>query len=528
MKRTVLLMILALGAGTTLHAAARDQYDLVIENGTVMDPESGLNAVRNLGVRDGKIAAITTATLSGAKVIDAENRVVAPGFIDLHSHGQNLVGSRVQAFDGVTTTMENEIGQLPVTAAYAKAQNAGRAINYGYSVSWMLARMKVLAGATPDGSLAEATASLEKAASAVTARATPEQIEQILALLEQGLNEGASGIGLALGYVPAASEEEVFKVSQLAARRDVPVFVHTRSTVSPFAAVQEVIANAQSTGAHWYIMHFNRGAPAAYELLDQALQAHVHITPETLSWMTGSTYIGASFLKPAVLGKLGMTPADIVYYGRPLSSMDELAQLQQRDPRALIILKRPADDENVLANRQEVARRIASPGWVLASDTMPWQQFPTQSLPESTWPLPSQAWAHPRSASTYALAIQKYVREWRLVSLMDVIRAGSLNPAKALEHSVPQFRDKGRLKVGADADVIVFDPAQVTAVASAEHPAAVSTGMDYVIVNGVVLIDAGRLDPHVFPGRAVRRSQQLASMLQAPATDSVDPAKRSH
>jgi N-acyl-D-glutamate deacylase len=120
---------------------------LVLANGRVMDPESGLDAIRNVGIRDGKIVAISEGELEGSRVIDAAGRVVAPGFIDLHSHAHtSLIGGRVQAFDGVTTAFEAEAGQLPIDAAYRLAETEGRAINYGFTASWLAARIAVMGG----------------------------------------------------------------------------------------------------------------------------------------------------------------------------------------------------------------------------------------------------------------------------------------------------------------------------------------------------------------------------------------------
>lgn len=506
MKMRALLLVAGV-VGMLAGQVQAQTYDLVIRGGVVMDPESGLEAVRTIAVRDGKIVAITQESLRGKRTIDAGGRVVAPGFIDIHSHGQNLVGSRVQAFDGVTTALESEVGQLPIVTAYHKAAGSGRAINYGYTVSWSLARMKVLGGATPDGTVQGISEALEKAAPHAGDHATAEQLAQILALLDQGLDEGATGIGLALGYLPGATEEEVLAVSKLAARRGVMVFVHMRSTVGALAATEEVIANAAATGAHWYIMHVYLDSREGIETVELARRAGLRITPETLGWLSGSTYIDAPFLKPDALRKAGRPASMILYYGRRIASYDELAQLQASDPKAHIITLPAQDDESDEVRRAEIARRLKTPGWVLASDTMPWQQFPTAYLPERTWPLPEKAWAHPRGAATYTRIIQKYVHDWQLVGLMDVLRAGSLTPARELEASVPALRSKGRLKVGADADIIVFDPARVRATPSVEKPAALPSGMDYVIVNGAVLIDRGRMDPALLPGKPVRREQ---------------------
>lgn len=503
LKRALLGGLLSLA--TLSGASAADRFDVVLKGGLAMDPESGLQAVRDIGIRDGRIAAISEAPLLGARVIDVRGRVVAPGFIDLHSHAQNLLGSRVQAFDGVTTAMENEVGQLPVAGAYERAARGGRAINYGFSSSWALARAIVLGGATPDGTAEAIPQALEKGHVATTTRASAAQTRAILELVTRGLDDGAVGIGLALGYMPGASEEEVFEISRLAASRRVPVFVHMRSTVGDFAATQEVIANAAATGAQWHIMHVYWDSLEQRDLLEAVRAQGGRVTPETKGWFHGATYLGATFLAPDVLKASGQKPDSIIYYGRRVGSYEELAALRASDPRAFIINLDPVTDETDAGLREETARRLRTPGWVLASDAMPWTQAPTRYIPEQTWPLPEGAWSHPRSAATYTRIIEAYVQTWKLVGVMDVLRAGSLAPAQELETSTPQFRNKGRLKVGADADLIVFAPDRVKVRATLERPAALSTGMDYVLVNGEVLIDAGRLDPSAMPGRPIRR-----------------------
>jgi len=500
------LIVLALASILEIGAASSaERYDLVLRGGLLMDPESGLQAPRDLGVRDGKIAAISAISLEGERVIDARGKVVAPGFIDVHSHGQNLLGGRVQAFDGVTTALESEIGQFPVKAAYDDAAASGRAIHYGYTVAWDLARASVLAGASPDGTLPGRAAAREKAAQSLGRAATVEERARILKLLERGVDEGAVGIGFALGYVPGTTSEEAHDVSVLAAEKGITVFVHMRSGISDFAATEEVIANAATTGAHWHIMHVYWDSDEQISMLERAMRSGLPITPDTKGWLSSSTFLGAPFLSATALKASGDSPNDILYYGRRIASFEELEQLRARDPGALIIALEARDDTVDIHKREETARRLKAPGWVLASDTMPWTTPQSQLVPATSWPLPPTAWAHPRSAATYSRVIEKYVREWKLVSLMDVIRAGSLNPARELEQSVPQFRDKGRLRVGADADIIVFDPERVAAVATVEQPAALSTGMDYVLVGGTPLIEKGRLNTTVFPGKAIRR-----------------------
>ena len=204
-----------------------DDLDVVILNGRVMDPETDFDAVRNVGVKDGRIAVITEQKIEGKKSIDARGHVVAPGFIDLHAHGQNVGDYRMQAMQGVTTMLELESGVLPIAEWYEKHFQDAQS-----RTDW---KMEI---------------------------ATPEQLAQILALVDEGLNQGGLGIGINAGYAPGHGRKEYFALAELAAKRDVATFTHVRyaSNMEPrssFEAVQELIANAAITGAHMHLCHTN-------------------------------------------------------------------------------------------------------------------------------------------------------------------------------------------------------------------------------------------------------------------------------
>ncbi|MGE0554611.1 MAG: amidohydrolase family protein [Gemmatimonadales bacterium] len=511
-RRPLLHRLLPASLGLALAACApaadRDEaLDLVLANGRVMDPESGLDATRNVGIKDGKIAAISEGRLTGARVIDVGGRVIAPGFIDLHSHGHNaLIGGRVQAFDGVTTSLEAEAGQLPIDAAYRRAAEEGRAINYGFTASWLAARIAVMGGVEPDGSF-DGFKKLLAAPGWADVEATDEQVDRILERVDAGLAQGAIGIGFLLGYAAGTTNAEVRRVSELAAERQVVTFVHTRSTVPADSANEEVIAAAQATGARWHLCHAS--ASDRRQLVQRLIEARsegAKLTAEVVTSNGGSTFIDAVFLRPENWERAGGRPDWIIYYGRRLGSFEELGRVQRDDPSAMVVidpLGRPTDDTD--PERRALMADLIKSDWAIASDAMPWSDSTGNPLPVETWPLPETAWAHARSASNFTRAIQKYAMEWQLVSLMDVIRAAALHPALVLEETVPQLKNKGRVKLGADADLIVFDPAQVRFNATQERPAQISTGMEYVLVNGTLLIDQGRLDPTAHPGQPIRR-----------------------
>jgi predicted amidohydrolase len=122
---------------------------LVISGGRVVDPASGMDAIGDVAVVDGQIAAVGTGLGGAERVIDATGLVVAPGFIDLHAHGQSIPADRMQAFDGVTTTLDLEAGVLPVASWYRRQAAKGRVLNYGAAANWAFARIGAMTAPTP-------------------------------------------------------------------------------------------------------------------------------------------------------------------------------------------------------------------------------------------------------------------------------------------------------------------------------------------------------------------------------------------
>src|SRR5437762_2383712 len=181
--------------------------DVVLANGRVIDPESGLDAIRHVGIRGLAIAAVSASPLQGKTVVDAKGLVVAPGFIDLHSHGQTPENYLLKARDGVTTALEMEVGVHPVDAWYRDRE--GRAlINFGASSGEIPARMAVM---HDSGTFLPRDKAVERAATAA------EQTE-IFRRIRSGLAEGALGIGLGIAYIPPMSRAEVLGLFKLAAQ----------------------------------------------------------------------------------------------------------------------------------------------------------------------------------------------------------------------------------------------------------------------------------------------------------------------
>ncbi|MEO8500072.1 MAG: amidohydrolase family protein [Vicinamibacteria bacterium] len=488
-------------------------FDLVVANGRVIDPETGLDGVRSLGIRDGRIAVISTTPLKGRATIDATGLVVAPGFIDLHAHGKDLPAARMQAFDGVTTALELEAGTLPVSTAYADVAREGRPINYGYAASWLFARIAEKEGMEPTGALTFFQDAQRRTGWQHTI-ASPDEVARITARIEAGLNEGALGIGVLAGYAPGYGRKEAFAVATLAAKYSVPTFTHARfgSVIEPnssFEAIEELVALAAGTGARMHINHLNsiatRDIPRIAELIKGAQARGLHVTTEAYPYGAGSTVVGAELFRGNWRERMGgATAADIELAGVPFDDAS-LAEAQAKTPGTWIVAHFMRPDRSP-ADQDFLDQSVLMPGGAIASDAMPWTTPDGKPISGDVWPLPENAFAHPRSAGTFTRFLRDYVRERRKETLRDGLRRMTLIPAQILEASVPQMKAKGRVQVGKDADLVVFDLATVTDRGTFTQPAQTAVGMRYVLVNGTPVIQKGELIREAMPGRPVRRT----------------------
>ena len=357
-----------------------DDWDLVLRGGRVIDPESGLDAVRDVAVAAGRIAAVGTGltAAAGRGDVNVAGQVVTAGFIDLHSHVSDLGGLRLQAMDGVTTALELEAGVTPVAEAYRRAADEGRPINYGFAASWALARMEAVAGLPPDASLGGLMARISDPA--WQRQAEPTQIDALLARLAEDLADGALGIGVLLGYAPAASPAEYLRVAALAAQAGVPTYTHARDLIEMVPGTladgaEEIVRAAAETGAHMHYCHVNstshRHIDRVLGLVDRAQAAGSRVTTEAYPYGSGMTGIGAAFLAPERLGERGLSPSSLTYAptGERVASADRLRELRATDPGGLVIIDLLSEDDP--ADRALLMRSLTFPGAVVASDAMP-------------------------------------------------------------------------------------------------------------------------------------------------------------
>ena len=488
---------------------------LVISGGRVVDPASGMDAIGDVAVVDGRISAVGTGFGGAERVIDATGLVVAPGFIDLHAHGQSIPADRMQAFDGVTTTLDLEAGVLPVASWYRRQADKGRVLNYGAAANWAFARIGAMTGSNAESSL-EAFGNAMRDRRWIENVASDAEVAGILERLAGGLDEGGIGIGILNAYAPGAGVQELTAVCQLAAKHDVATFTHVAymSRIDPESAAEayiRLIGYAGATGAHMHICHFNSSSKTDVErcavLIRKAQAQGLPITVEAYPYGTGSTVLAASFFSDPKFEErngLGYDSVQRVTDGRRFRDREELLAAQKEEPSTLV-LWHILDTENNAHHRDLLDISVLYPNGAIASDAMPWTLPDGKPYTGDAWPLPDDATSHPRSAGCFTRFIREWVRERRKLSLLEGIRKCALIPAEILSASTPAMRAKGRLQAGADADIVVFDFEALSDKATFSAMNRPAEGVRHLVVSGQVLISDGVLDVAARPGRPVRR-----------------------
>jgi hypothetical protein len=520
----VLAMLMALALIGPVTAYAQD-YDVVLKGGRVMDPETSLDAVMNVGIKGGKIAAVTEDELSGKEIIDVKGLVVSPGFIDTHQHSFDIADGRLAAQDGTTTHMELEFGRSPVAEAYdIVAKRGGHPINYGFASSWAMNRANVMTGfegeATWDG-FVEALAPAKWGATV----SNPEQEKQILALVQKDLDDGALAVGYPPAYGSGAGTKEAIKLWKKAAANNVPVSVHVRyqSMLDPNSSVEamnEMLGMSASSGAHAILCHIQLlGLSDPYmmlDVIDAGRKAGLRLTTEVYPFGVTAPPVSADYLQwDNSDERIGFEWNEVRTEEKPHYTFKDKADFhkyQKEHPAAFVQME--YIDESTPEGLAAMRAAVTFPETIPAADGTPiaWEGKPKGAdklglgSGVDVWPLPKDAGGQPRTTSTHAIILGKWVREQGALTLMQALANSSYVPAKALGQHIPQFNTKGRLQVGMDADITVFDPKTVKANATWDDVAALNDGFHHTLVNGVFILKDGKIDTEVLPGQQIRRT----------------------
>ncbi len=458
-------------------------YDIVILNGTIVDPKTKLQTVGNIAVSNGKIKKVTRLPLEGKETIDAKGCIVCPGFIDIHSHlNYPLYPAWLSAKQGITTCLSGNCGltpKLPIKEYLDEIEHQGYPINFATLVghSWKLREMVGLEDPY--------------------AAASPEQIDRMVELAEQALEEGAFGVSFGLEYAPGATPEEYLPLAALAAKYDKLVPIHIRTDALDFAkGLREAIAIMEETGARVHISHLAYQFGVHPEVTEMALCMIRNAVEKGLSLMCDSgmyeafaTYVQSAVFDEGWHKRYGARLSDLMicsgkYVGqRCTPEIYDYIRTEETDTVGTAFV-------GVLP---DLGLAIKQPYTMISTDA---------GLVDKAGE------GHPQDAGTFPRVFQKLVREQGVLSMMEAVEKSTYMPARQMGIA----DRKGWIGKGADADIVVFDPRTIRDNADyigIGRPDAAPDGIKCVVVNGVVIVEEGEAHEGRLPGKVLRQPNKV-------------------
>ncbi len=451
-------------------------YDLVIQAGRVIDPGSYLDTVCSVGINGGVIQALSKEKLFGQSILDARNLIVSPGFIDLNSHGQTDESYRCQAMDGVTTALALEIGTAEVAQWYAERENKAK-INFGVNIGHVSVRMKVM----------HDKGSFLPIGDAANREATLSEVELMKEQIELGLKQGAVAVGFGIQYTSNASSWEILEMFRVAAKYDALCYVHLRNLGefgknNSISALEEVIAATTITGAPLQVTHIHsiglQAAPKLLQMIDEAKTNGVNIGVDFYPYTAAMTFIESALFDEGWRETMGIDYQNLQWVDSGEHLTAESFRYYREIGGAVIIHLVP--DEMLESIVSNPITMVATDGYLRDGK------------------------GHPRTSGTYSRMLGQYVRETGTLSWMECIRKMTLMPAQRIERCVPRMKKKGRISVGCDADITIFDPNTVNDQSTYQEPSRYSKGMKYVLVGGEFVVWEGQLQKDKSPGMPIR------------------------
>jgi N-acyl-D-aspartate/D-glutamate deacylase len=446
-------------------------YDLVIQNGRVLNPETNFDQTGiYIGIINGRITEITgNYVLRGKRAIDASGLIVTPGFIDLLSYDPNPVGVWNKIADGITTNIGMHGSTVDPESWYSKYDRENTPLHYGASFFYTAARNAFGLGRYQS--------------------ASPAQIQVLQKLAENAIKNGCLGISISLEYIPGISAAECLALMRVGQKYNVPVAYHLRYSDmeepgTNFDALNEVIGYARATGAAVHIDHINStggtfSMKESLELLNKARDEGLDITACTYPYNYWGTYLNSARFDPGWQTRFRISYQDLQLGGSSERLTEKSFAYYQKQGKLAIAYAIPEND-------LRVALRC------------PWVMMGSDGILEPGYN------NHPRASGMCARLIGHYARDEKVLSLMDAIAKLTILPAKRLEPQAPSLKCKGRIMIGADADITIFDYQKIIDRATVEHPEYMSEGIMYVLINGVIVKDPQGIHKGISKGTGIK------------------------
>lgn len=448
----------------------RQIYDTVIMNGIVVDPETEtVKAGFNIGIKNSRIAEITDENITGKETINAEGRIVSPGFIDVLSYSPNDIGNKYKIGDGVTTNLAMHGATAHFKSWFDSYSRRKMLVNYGGAVFVGAIRSEMGIGrySTP----------------------TAGQIEKMKAITEQAIKEGGIGISFSPEYLPGTSADEIKGIMNVGKKYGMTSFFHVRYSdmIEPgtnIDAIKEVIGYARETGCPVQVVHIvstggTYSMPQSLKLIDDARKEGLDITIDTYPYHYWATYANSARFDDGWQQRFGIGYSELQVGGsREIVTAESFKKFRKLGI-LLVAYAIPKED---------VALSLQPDYCMIGSDCI----------------IEPSLNNHPRGSGCFSRTIGLYSRELKVITLMKAIKMMTLTTARRFEDVAPALKQKARLQVGKDADIVVFDYNTIIDTATVENPASYSKGIEYVMVNGVTVKDLKGIRTGVSPGKPIR------------------------
>lgn len=434
-------------------------FDLKITNGEIYDFDSSSKDILDIGISSGKIVKIGKNIGEAKIIIDAEKKIVSPGFIDIHMH-EETIGNTIDNDDydiankmllmGVTTGVGGNCGinKQSIKEFYDFVDKNGSPINYLLFIGHNYLREQV---------------GIEDR----YRKATDKEIEQMKVLLNEAIDYGAIGLSFGIEYSPGITLDEIVKLCEPLRGKEVLLSAHYRKDAKyAIESVKELIEISKKTGIPMQISHL--GSCAAYGMMDETLETiqkaiddGIDIEADCYPYDAFSTYIGSAVFDEGCFDLWNKSYDSILLTEEPYKGVrcnkELFIKARKEHPNMLVVA--------FVMNEDEVVRALKSPFMSIASDG-----------------LYNTSQGHPRGAGTFPKVSSKYVREEEKISMLEALKKMTLIPAKRLG-----LKSKGQIKLNYDADLVIFDPKNIQDKADYLNPTLPPEGIEYVIINGEIV-----------------------------------------